>query len=50
MSEAAQNKFSEYKKSLVNRPIPVAYGTAGTTKAKVEVKADQHDYKIELTR
>ncbi len=50
MSKAAQEKMAEYKNSLQNRPIPPVYSTAGSTTAKIEVKADQHDYKIELTR
>ncbi len=50
MGADSEKKLKEYQEGLVNRPIPKEYASAGTTKAKVEVKMDQHDYKIELPR
>jgi hypothetical protein len=50
MSEDAQKGYAAYVKSLKNRPIPEQYGSVGTTPLIVEVKADQNEYKIELTR
>jgi hypothetical protein len=46
---AVQSKYAQYKAGLKNRPIPNGYGQPNTT-IEVEVKPDQHEYKIELTR
>jgi hypothetical protein len=44
-----QARYAQYMAKLKNRPIPDGYGKlAGAP--EVEVKADQTDYKIELTR
>jgi hypothetical protein len=49
-SAEAQAGYASYVKTLKNRPIPEQYGSVGGTPLRVEVKADQKEYKIELTR
>jgi hypothetical protein len=47
---AVQAKYAQYKASLKNRPVPVGYSQPATTPIEVEIKPEQHDYKIELKR
>jgi hypothetical protein len=48
--EAGQEKLAKYQASLKNRPIPPKYGDLNKSDLRVAVKADQKEYKIELTR
>jgi hypothetical protein len=43
-------RIREWEKSLVNRPIPPAYGQFGQTPLTVEVKQGQSVYDLSLTR
>jgi hypothetical protein len=45
-----QNLEGQFTARLKNRPIPEKYRSAASTPARVEVKAGQTDYKVELTR
>ena len=49
-SAEAQDGLRKFLAGLKNRPIPEQYGTVGRTPLRVEVKAGQKEYKIELTR
>jgi hypothetical protein len=46
--EDAQEKLSKFRASLKNRPIPPKYTNVNKSDAKITVKTDQKDYKIEL--
>jgi hypothetical protein len=46
---ATQARFAEYQAKLKNRPIPAGYGSLATAMV-IEVKPDQKEYTIELTR
>jgi hypothetical protein len=46
----AQGRLAQYLKGQKNRPIPEKYRTAAGTPLRVEVKADQKEYTIELSR
>jgi hypothetical protein len=48
--DSNQDKASRYLAKMQNRPIPEKYNTMAATPLRVEVKADQKEYKIELTR
>jgi hypothetical protein len=48
--ERSQERLNKYLDGLANRPIPAVYKAAGTTTARVEVKADQKAYEIKLKR
>ncbi len=48
--EDAQEKLNKFRAGLKNRPIPTKYGAVNKSDAKVTVKTDQKEYKIELTR
>jgi hypothetical protein len=50
MSRKAQEAATRYNANLKNRPIPSQYSTAAKTPAVVEVKQDQKEYTIKLTR
>jgi hypothetical protein len=50
LSGKAQEALARYEASLKNRPIPDNYGTAAKTPVVIEVKADQKEYTIKLTR
>jgi hypothetical protein len=50
ISADAQNRWAEYLKGLKNRPIPEQYTSVVKTPLKIEVKPDQKEYKVELTR
>jgi hypothetical protein len=50
MSGEAQTGLANYLAGLKNRPIPPQYGAVGRTPLRVEVKAGEKEYKIELTR
>jgi hypothetical protein len=49
-SPEAQTRLGEYQKRLKNRPIPPEYGNVALTRLRVEVKPDQKEYKLEMTR
>jgi hypothetical protein len=49
-SAEAQARLTAFQAALKNRPIPPQYGNAGLTPLKVEVKADQKEYKLEMFR
>jgi hypothetical protein len=46
----AQEKLARYQAGLKNRPIPAVYGSVGQTPLRLEVKADQKTYAVNLTR
>ena len=48
--EDAQEKLSKFRASLKNRPIPLKYASVNKSDAKITVKTDQKEYKIELNR
>lgn len=50
MSGEAQTAAANYLKGLKNRPIPEQYGTVGKTPLRIEVKPDQKEYEIKMTR
>jgi hypothetical protein len=50
MDQRSQERYTVYVQGLKNRPIPPTYGSVGQTPLRVEVKPDQQDYTIELTR
>jgi hypothetical protein len=49
-SAQAQAKLAQYQAGLKNRPIPAVYGNVGQTPLRIEVKADQKTYAVNLTR
>ena len=49
-SGKAQEANARYLAGLKNRPIPAAYTTAAKTPVIVEVKPEQKEYTIKLTR
>ncbi len=48
--DEGQAKLAKYQASLKNRPIPTKYGEINKSDARVTVKTDQKEYKIELNR
>lgn len=46
----AQERYAAYLRGLKNRPIPDVYGGVGRTPLEVEVKAEQREYVLRLTR
>jgi len=50
LSGKAQEAGARYEASLKNRPIPEAYSSAVKTPVTVEVKPEQKEYTIKLTR
>lgn len=49
-SARAQKAYSDYARTLRNRPIPSDYGTLATSTLEMTVTAEQSEYKIDLTR
>jgi hypothetical protein len=45
-----QNRLAEHSKKLTNRPIPATYGNYSQTPLRVDVKADQKTYTLNMTR
>jgi len=45
-----RERGSSPKPLLPNRPIPTKYAAVGSTPLEIEVKPDQKEYKVELTR
>src|SRR4051794_26471932 len=50
MDGESQDKLGRYLGSLKNRPIPDKFATYSKTPVRVEVKADQKVYELNLTR
>jgi hypothetical protein len=49
-SAEAQEAYTKYMQDLKNRPIPGVYASAVKTPLIVEIKSDQKEYTIHLTR
>ena len=49
-SGEAQMKMTKYLQGLANRPIPSQYGSIAQTPLTVDVKADETNYDLKLTR
>jgi hypothetical protein len=50
MGREAQEGLAKYHAGLKNRPIPEAYGQLLNTPLEIEVKADQKEYTLQLSR
>jgi hypothetical protein len=46
----SQEERADYYLELKNRPIPDTYASVGKTPLRIEVSADQSDYRLELKR
>lgn len=46
----SQTRLGEYMSKLANRPIPLEYGNYAQTPLRMEVKKDQKEYIINMTR
>jgi hypothetical protein len=50
MDPDSQQRLAAYEAALKNRPIPPQYSTYSRTPLRVEVKSDQKEYEITLSR